>query len=340
MKDFRMIRPGSRVLVGFSGGPDSTALARVLMTLGPRLDISIGLAHLNHGLRGPASDGDEAFAQEFAVTHSLELNLAHVDIRALAKKEKQSLEEAGRKARYAFFEKISREKDYACTALGHHRDDHTEQVLLNLIRGTGPSGLKGISPKRDSNIIRPLIQVCKSDILAYLETLDQPFVTDASNTDPAFLRNRVRHRLIPFLEEGFNPDIRTGLDRLSRIMTLEDDFIEGQANQAFQAAVSSRAKGRITLAVQPLIQSHPALSGRMVRRAISHVKGDLRSISHRHVTAVLTLAKSSEPGKHIDLPGQVRAYRLREALGFKKESLPLRILGKREKGPDNKDPRP
>jgi len=340
IKDYDMIQPGSRVLVGFSGGPDSTALARVLMALAPRLDLTLGLAHLNHGLRGQSANKDQAVAQAFATANGLELHLAHVDVRALAKQKKTSLEAAGRTARYAFFSQRCKQREYSCIALGHHRDDHTEQILLNLLRGTGPAGLKGIPPKREGGIIRPLIQVSKSDILAYLEALDQPFAVDDSNTDTAFLRNRVRHRLIPFLEEAFNPDIRTGLDRLSRIMALEDDFLERQAEQAFEAAVSHRVPGEITLAVQALTQSHPALAGRMVRQAIAHVKGDLKRITRRHVTDALDLAGASEPGKHIDLPGQVRAYHLRGAICFKKETLPLRTLGQREKDPDTKDHQP
>jgi len=171
IKAHRMICPGSRVLIGFSGGPDSIALVRVLMTLAHRLDITIGLAHLNHGLRGKASDQDEAFVREFARAHAIDLDVTRVDVKTLAKEGKHSLETAGRIARYTFFKEVSQKKVYHFTALGHHRDDHTEQVLLNLIRGSGPSGLKGIAPKREGGIIRPLIRVSKSEILAYLEAI-------------------------------------------------------------------------------------------------------------------------------------------------------------------------
>lgn len=332
----QMIREGDRILVGFSGGPDSTALARILMELAPDLGFSIGLAHLNHGLRGEDADRDEAFARAFAADHNLELNAVRVDIKALAAKEKQSIEDAGRKARYAFYQQVLTEKGYTRIATGHHRDDHTEQVLMNLVRGTGPTGLKGISPVREDGVIRPLIRRTKSDILAYLTALDQPFVTDASNEDPAFLRNRVRHRLMPFMEKEFNPELRAGLDRLSRIISQEDAFMDQKAAEVFGAALLQHKTETLTLSLDPLNGCHPAIACRVIRKAIHRVKQNLKRISQRHIQDILELAGASETGKHLDLPGRIRVYRQKDALLFRKEALPLRTLGQREKYAENK----
>lgn len=334
LEAYRMTAPGDRILIGFSGGPDSTALARGLMMLSSRMDFTIALVHLNHGLRGREADRDEDFARDFARSFSLDLHVERCDVRALAQREKRSLEDAGRKARYALFKTLARDHGYTRTATGHHRDDHAEQVLLNLVRGTGPGGLRGISPVREDGIIRPLIRVWKKEITSFLDDINQPFVTDASNQDPEFLRNRVRHRLIPLMEKEFNPEIRAGLDRLSRIMVQEDDYMDARAEENFSAAVRAREKDTITLDADLLNTCHPAIFSRVVRKALGHVKEDLRRITRRHLLDIRDLTRFSETGKHLDLPGQVRVYRLKKELCIRKEALPLRELGKREKRPE------
>ena len=329
-----MVLPGDRVLIGFSGGPDSTALARSLMALAPRLNISVGLAHLNHCLRGKDADKDEAFARDFARTFRLDLHVDRCDIRDLARREKRSLEDAGRQARYSFFNTLSRQYGYTRTATGHHRDDHTEQVLLNLVRGTGPGGLRGISPVREGRIIRPLIRLRKSEILDFLAELNQSFVTDLSNHDPGFLRNRVRHRLIPLMEKECNPEIRAGLDRLSQIIALEDDYMDTRATEVFASALRTRDTEEITLDADLVNRCHPAIFGRVIRKALRQVKNDLKKITRKHILDIRDLAQVSQTGKHLDLPGQIRVYHLKKEICIKRESLPLRQLGKREKRPD------
>lgn len=330
--DHAMASPGDRILVGLSGGPDSVALARVLMALAPDpdLDFSLALAHLNHSLRDEESLRDEVFAREFASAHGLDLTVETRDIRAEAKSGRLSLEEAGRNARYAFFHKTARDRGCARIALGHHRDDHVEQVLMNLVRGAGVRGLRGIPPVRQGNIIRPLIGLSKADILAYLEEIGQNFVLDSTNQDTTFLRNRVRHDLIPLLESGFNPDITSGLNRLSRIITLEDDYMDARATEVFDTLATEDDDG-IALAVPGLIGCHPALSRRVLRKAILAVKTDLRRITHTHILDITELATTGETGKHLDLPGQIRVYKKKGAIHIKKETRPLRELGRRQK---------
>ncbi|MEH0018580.1 MAG: tRNA lysidine(34) synthetase TilS [Desulfobacter sp.] len=336
MQSHGMAGAGDRILAGISGGPDSMALIRVLMELRERLGITLGLAHLNHNLRGDASDRDEAFVRSFARENGLELAVESLDVRGLARRHKLSQEEAGRNARYAFFNRVADSRGYTRIALGHHWDDHVEQVLMSLVRGTGPKGLCGISPVRENRIIRPLIQTSKADILEYLNQKEQAFVTDASNQDPAFLRNRVRHKLIPLLEEAFNPEIRTGLDRLSQILSIEDDFMSDQADAAFdkvRAIPPQRpAPGAgVALSAPGLSELHPALAGRVLRKGILQVKQDLRRITHSHIRDILTLAAGKNSGKSLDFPGQIRVYKKGGLIYIKKEEIPLRKLGRMQK---------
>lgn len=307
------------------------ALARVFMTLEKPLGITLCLAHLNHCLRGAEADRDEAFVRTFAHAHNLDLAVARADVAALAKDQGLSVEEAGREARYDFFARTARDKGCTRIALGHHWDDHVEQVLMNLIRGTGPTGLRGIPPKRDPFIIRPLIKVSKSEILGFLKEIGQPHVVDISNDDIVFLRNRVRHSLVPLLETQFNPEIKTGLDRLSRIMAREDDFLETTANDALDVLTAETGDQHLSLSIEGLHTHHPAISSRIIRSALLRVKQDLKRITLGHIEDILEFAQQSEPGKHLDLPGRIRVYREREVLIFKKEEVPLRELGRREK---------
>jgi len=324
-----MIIPGERVLIGVSGGPDSIALAQVLTDLEKDLDIRIGLAHLNHMLRGSDALADEAFVREFAGEHSLDLVVEKKNIAELAKKQRLCVEEAGRNARYDFFTRLASEKGFDRVALGHHRDDNVEQVLMNLVRGTGPSGLRGIPPVRQEKFIRPMIRISRADILAFLDEINQTYRIDGSNEDTSYLRNRIRHRLIPFLETQFNPDIKTGIARMSGIIEQEDNFLEQMAQTALDNATTGRVKEQIELSIPEINRLDRALGARVIRAALLSVKQDLRRISNTHIRDILNFAeKRGESGKSLDLPGRIRVYRQRNILRIKKEETSLRALGK------------
>jgi tRNA(Ile)-lysidine synthase len=326
-----MVRAGNRVLVAASGGPDSMALVRAMLRLAPALKIRIGLAHLHHGLRGPDADRDQAFVQAFAAANSLPCFCETRDVKTLAGEKKLSLEEAGRQARYDFFSRTAADHGFARIATGHTRDDNAEQVLMSLIRGSGLTGLGGIPAKRDDRIIRPLIDCSRQDILAFLDALGQTSVTDGSNQDPAFLRNRVRHYLMPLLEKEYNPGMKQGLHRLSRIVFEENQFLENLSRQAFDQCVEQKDLTAVTLFLPKLETGHPALLPRVIRHAIRHVKTNLHGITHDHIADIRHLAAHAPPGKHLDLPDRIRVYKTRDRICIKKETLPLRKLGRMQK---------
>jgi tRNA(Ile)-lysidine synthase len=326
-----MIRPGDAVLLAVSGGPDSMALVRVMMALAPGLDLRIGLAHLNHGLRGGDAGQDQAFVQQFADAHDLPCFCETRDVAALARNRKLSLEDAGRRARYDFFFRTADIHGYTSIVTGHTRDDNAEQVLLALLRGSGPAGLAGIPARRDDRIIRPLIDCSRKEIMAFLHALGQTFVTDDSNRDPMFLRNRIRHHLIPLLEKDYNPGIKQGLHRLSRILGPEDQFLDEHSRQAFDTCVEKKEATSVLLSLSGLDALHPALFPRVLRHAVRHVKNDLRRITHDHISAIRHLAVQAAPGSHLDLPDRIRVYKTRKQICVKKETLPLRQLGRIQK---------
>jgi len=329
IREHDMIAPGHSVLIGVSGGPDSMALAQVLTGLKKDLDIRIGLAHLNHMLRGNHALADETFVREFAREHHLDLVVETKNIAELAKHQRLCVEEAGRNARYDFFTRVAGEKEFHRIALGHHRDDNIEQVLMNLVRGTGPLGLRGIPPVRQGKFIRPLIRIPRADILAFLDEINQDYRVDESNEDTSYLRNRIRHCLIPFLEKEFNPDIKAGLARMSGIIEQEDNFLGRMAQTALDNATTQREKEQIELSIPAINNLDQALGARVIRAALLSVKKDLRRISNTHIRDILYFAgKKGESGKSLDLPGQIRVYRQKDILRIKKEETALRTLGR------------
>ena len=174
LRDHDMVRPKDTVLMGISGGPDSMALARVMICLAPDLDLGLGVAHLNHGLRGKAADQDQAFVGKFAARLGLPFFCEQIDVAGLAKQQRTSVEEAGRNGRYDFFSRVAAAHGYVRIATGHTRDDNAEQVLMALLRGSGSQGLAGIPPVRERRFIRPLIDRPRREIVAFLDDLAQP----------------------------------------------------------------------------------------------------------------------------------------------------------------------
>ncbi len=326
--------PGERILVALSGGPDSVALVRVLARAAKEGKWTLGTAHLNHGYRGKDARNDQAFSRGLAKTLGLAFHETEVDVQKMAKERRCSLEEAGRHARYGFFDTLAVREGYTLLATGHHRDDHVEQVLMNLLRGSGPGGLTGIQPLRTGvcslPVIRPLIRISKPEILAFLESLGQDFCLDATNADPGFRRNAVREHLLPLLESRYNPRIREQLDRLSRILSREEDFLNQETQRAFGECSHGDGKG-ISLSLAALNCYHEALIPRVLRMGLAQVKSDLKRITHTHIRDIEKLITQGSTGKHLDLPGRIRVYRGRDRIRICREALPLRELGAREK---------
>ncbi len=327
----RMIVPKDHLLAAVSGGPDSVALVLSLLELAPNLNFTLGIAHVNHCLRGVDADEDEAFVRRLAKDLNLTFHNTAVDVKKQAGQQKISLEEAGRHVRYAFFKELCDRHGYTKIATGHTKDDNAELVLMNLLRGSGLKGLTGIPPIRDSKVIRPLIRVTKLEIFDFLKTRGQSFRQDDSNFDPAFLRNRVRRDLLPRLQKEYNPSINDALDRLSRILRQEDDYLATKTHDALKTCRCTSKETFITLDIKTLNNFHAAIRARVVRQAILQIKADLKRIHMGHLQDILELCVQKSGFKSLDLPGQIRVYKSGGTLTVKKEELPLRLLGQQEK---------
>ncbi len=320
----RMFQAGESVLIGVSGGPDSLALLSILHSLAPVLSIKIGIAHLNHSLRKNESDKDAAFVNSVSEKLKVPCFIKTEDVHAYRRSHKLSLEEAARIVRYRFYNDLAENKGFDKIALGHNSNDNAELVLMNLFRGSGPLGLSGIPPVRDGKFVRPLIEVSRGKIIEYLSARGLEYVTDKSNKDERYLRNRIRNTLIPDLEKSYNPKISQTLNRLSSILRAEDEWIEKTLHPAMNQITLNQRENRISLSATKLRETHIAVKRRFIRGALKAVKGDLRRISYSHIESIIRLIKSSPTGFHLDLPDSIGVSLNEDAVTFLKMVQPAK----------------
>lgn len=302
-----MLREGDRVIAAVSGGPDSVCLLHCLVELAPEYGIELLAAHFNHKLRGEDSDRDEQFVEGLCKRLNVPLSLAGEDMAAVSRREKGSLEELCRKSRHGFLEGLAREKGFGKIALGHNLDDQAETVLMNVIRGTGIDGLKGIDPVRDC-FIRPLIGIERKEIIDFLSARGIPWRTDHSNSENSFRRNSIRNSLIPFIRENYNPSIVDTLGRLANIARSENEFLDSLAEEAV-SSWEPLPGGGLKIPTGEFLGHHPALRKRIIKSALEGLSPVKGGISHEHISAVLKAAGGKEPGASLDLPFGISARR-------------------------------
>lgn len=327
VRKLKMIAPGESVLVGVSGGPDSVVLLHILNALAPGLSLRLGVAHLDHGLRPDACKAEARMVADMARALDRPFYGQAVDVNRYARKHGLSVEEAGRACRYDFFNRIAGRHGYQRIAVGHQRDDHAELTLMFLLRGSGLQGISGIPAVRDRRIIRPLIDLKRSEIEAFIADNDLTCVHDASNTDPRHLRNRIRHRLIPLLESEYNPGIVSALNRLATIAGDEDRWAEQMVAPIYAKARIKREGRRLILDLKAIGPQPVAVRRRIIRRAVAEAKGNLRRITFAHVEAVMALSTAGARGSALHLPGRILVTRSKDHLIVSRQQLPLRSVG-------------
>ena len=316
------LSPGERIAVAVSGGADSVALLHLLLELREQTGIVLAVAHFNHRLRGRASDADEKFVHQLATQHGLEFFLAHEDIAARAKRERSNLEEVARKARYAFFEKLVREQRIAKVAVAHTADDQAETVLAHILRGTGLAGLAGIHP-RSGVIFRPLLGVRRAELRKYLNSKHQRWREDATNSDLKRTRARIREKLLPLLENTFQPAVVEHLCQLAELAREDEAYLDAQVRQWKKNFVEESPQ-EVRVALAGLLAGPNALSARLLRQIVETVKPREGQLSAVHVGAVLDLASKKDSGKALHLPGGVEVRRDRDSIRFRVTHLPAK----------------
>ena len=314
-----LFAPGDTIIVALSGGADSTALLDLLSRL-PGLSPRLVAAHLNHCLRGPESDRDEEFVRSLAEQYRIPLECRRVDVKEHSRRERLNLEDAGRRARIGFLSELRDSWQATAVALAHHADDQAETVLMRLLRGAGPGGLAGMPYRNGRKFIRPLLGVTRAELAAYLAERGLAWREDTSNQDTTFLRNRIRHDLIPLLEQ-YNPAIRERLAATAAVLADEHHFL----NQITKEAVDRACAGdgdTFTCSVKHLSEEPPALRRRFLRLLLERLAGNLDHFTGRHIEAMEHLLDSTRPNAVLNLPQRITALREYDSLVLRRTPTP------------------
>ena len=329
----RFLHPGDSVEVAVSGGADSVALLHLLLELREKLGIILSVVHFNHQLRGKQSDNDEKFVAQLAAKHHLPFHAGHENVAAKAKREKANLEDAGRRARYNFFAQLVEQEKLTKLAVAHTADDQAETVLAHLLRGTGLAGLGGIHPT-SGPVVRPLLQIRRADLRAYLESKKQTWREDPTNRDTTKMRARIRKKLLPLLEKQFQPSTVEHLSSLAGFAREDNAYLDSAAASRV-SELSKQQNEAVSIDIHELLHrvAHPlrlskgggldstppqtkAIPSRMIRQIVNQLKPQAGQLTATHLNSILHLAEQGENGKSLPLPGGLEVRREHDKLIF------------------------
>lgn len=322
LREYRMLPPGTVVLCAVSGGADSVCLLHRLCRLRGALDIRVAAAHYNHMLRGAESDRDEEFVREFTALccgrerwleadggvreiPAAPLIVGRGDVAARARESGRGLEETAREMRYAFLRQAAREAGADVIATAHNAGDNGETVLLHLVRGTGLRGLAGIAPVREG-LIRPLLTTSRGEIEHYLRYYGLPFMEDSSNRSDTYTRNRIRHQVIPVLED-ICPGFLTRMTETAARLRQDEDCLARLA-----APIAAQARERedgLEIEARVLAQAHPAAAVRAARMLVGRMTAGNDNCTAAHLKGLIGLCRGEDPSARLDLPGLLSARR-------------------------------
>ncbi len=307
IKEQRILEAGDHVLIGVSGGADSLALLYFLDKYASMLKISIGVAHLHHGLRGEAADADEAFVCNFCRDREISFYSRQRNVQEISQLEKISVEEAGRKERYDFFRFIAEVNGYNRIAMGHHLNDQAETMLMRLIRGTGIKGVSGIKSSRDNLYIRPFLCLEKKEILAYCQKNKLEFRTDATNFQRDYTRNKIRLDIMPMILK-INPRAEVHFNEFTKIATEYEVFFEKYVDR-LEDLILTKKENRVLINRTLWLNEEPVVQKEILRRSIFKFKGSLKEIEYNHITAFYSLLKSDKTIWEIHIPHDIQLMR-------------------------------
>lgn len=233
IKKYNLIQNGDKIILGVSGGPDSMSMLHILNEIKKETkNFEIIIAHINHQIREEAID-DEKYVEEYAKKNQIKYYIKRIDVKEYANNNKIGLEEAGRKLRYEFFDEILKKENANKIAIAHNKNDKIETIIMNEIRGTGISGLKGIEPIRDNKYIRPIIECEREEIEKYCESENLNPRIDKTNFINDCTRNKIRNIVLPYIKKEFNPNIIETIDRLSNVMNETEEYLQKQTEKIY-----------------------------------------------------------------------------------------------------------
>lgn len=301
IKKYNLIESGDKLVLGVSGGPDSISMLNVLREIAEDetidLKFQIVVSHINHNIRKEAKE-DEEFVKKYCDENNIKFFSKSIDVEKIANNSKIGIEEAGRKVRYEFFDEVLKKTNSNKIAIAHNKNDKVETIIMNVLRGSGLLGLKGIEPKR-GKYIRPLIETEREKIEEYCEEKNLNPRIDKTNFDNTYSRNKVRNVVIPYIKQEFNPNIIKTLDRLSELVKEEDTYVEKQVEKAYKEIFIEGNNEEIILNLKKFNNYEKVIKSRIVLYTITRLFGSSKGIEKIHIDDILKLCKNNIGNKFL-----------------------------------------
>lgn len=304
IKEYMLIETGDKIVVGVSGGPDSICLLNVLNNLKDVLKFEIFVAHINHMIREEA-DSETEYVRGFCKKIGVECFVKRVDVIKLADKCKMGTEETGRKIRYDFFREIKQKTNSNKIATAHNLNDNAETVLMNIIRGTGSSGLKGIEPLKQ-DLIRPIIKCKRDEIENYCNILNLNPKFDKSNDENIYTRNKIRNLLLPYLKENFNPNIIETINRMSELLKQENDYFDEVTRQEYTKLLLECDEAKIVLDLKLFNLQKKVIKSKIILYTINNLLGSSQGIEKINIEDIIRLCENNIGNKYLSPNKNIR----------------------------------
>ena len=273
-------------------------MLHILNKIKEEFNLEIYVAHINHMIREEAVE-DEKYVQEYCEKNNIKYFVKRVDVQQIAKPEKIVTEEAGRNIRYEFFEEVLQQVGANKIAVAHNKNDKIETIIMNLLRGSGLSGMKGIEPIRDNKIIRPLIECERQEIEQYCEDQKLNPRIDKTNFENDYTRNKIRNIVIPYIKNEFNPNIIETMDRLSQVATEESNYIELQVEKIYQKLLIERSQNQIILKLKEFNQQEKVIKNRLILLVVRELMGSTQRIEKVHIEDIIKLCNNNVGNKFL-----------------------------------------
>lgn len=319
VEKWHMIENGDKIIVGVSGGADSICLLFVLIQLQKEIPFELVCVHVNHGLRGIDADADEMYVKKMCEKHCVPCEIYREDVALIAKKRKQSLEEAGREVRREAFVKTLKRYGGTKIALAHHQNDNAETFLMNVARGAGLKGLGGIRPV-NGNVIRPLLAVERGEVEKYLEEEGIAFCVDETNKSDAYMRNRIRNHILPYFEEQVNKRTVTHINETMERLREIEGFLEEQTEISWRQCARTEETGTVIL--QAEFQQIPhVIQSFVLKKVLWEVCRREKDIEAVHLQMLQELFEK-QVGRRVDLPYDMEAWRTYDGVVCRKKTEP------------------
>lgn len=296
IKKYNLIEKGDKIVVGVSGGPDSMTLLTLLLKLKEKYNLEIYVAHINHMIRENAKI-DEEYVKEYCLKNNIQCFVKRANVIEKAQKEKKGLEEVGREVRYNFFEEVLKNTNSNKIAIAHNLNDRAETIIMNTLRGTGSSGLKGIETKR-GKYIRPLLEISRKEIEKYCDENKINPRHDESNDDTTYTRNKIRNIVIPYLEKEFNPNIINTLTRLSDIVKEEQEYMNKETQKAYDEIIIKEEQ-EICYDLKKFNCKDKTIQKRLILMGIEKIFGNTKGIEKINLEDIIKLCNNNIGNKYL-----------------------------------------